>query len=71
MERTKNDIEQIISKAKEIADLSGVKLWKVYYVGAKLNLDRLPTVEEIKNYKGQVGRPFKGASNASNNNKKR
>ena len=47
--------------------MKGVKVWKVYYVGSKLNLDRLPTVEEVLNYRGQVGRPFKGAKNVHNN----
>ncbi len=43
--------------AKEIAEKANVKLWKVYYIARKL--ERLPTVEEVKNYKGKVGRPFK------------
>jgi hypothetical protein len=45
--------------ANEIAKKCGVKVWKVYYVRQKLKLDRLPTVEEVLTYKGQVGRPLK------------
>jgi hypothetical protein len=51
MERNEN--------AYEIAEKCGVKVWKVYYVRQKLKLDRLPTVEEVLTYKGQVGRPLK------------
>ena len=61
------EIEELTLKAHEIAEKCGVKVWKVYYVGSKLNLDRLPTVEEVINYRGQVGRPFKGAKNVHNN----
>lgn len=43
--------------AKEIAKESGVKLWRVYYVAEKLG--RLPTVSEVKTYKGKNGRPPK------------
>ena len=43
--------------AKEIAEKSGVKLWKIYYVAEKLG--RLPTIEEAKTYKGKKGRPPK------------
>lgn len=46
--------------AKEIAQKAGVNVWKVYYIGEKLNLGRLPTVEEVKEYRGKVGRPKKG-----------
>lgn len=45
--------------ANDIAKNANVKVWKVYYVRQKLNLNRLPTVEEVIAYKGQVGRPFK------------
>lgn len=45
--------------AKEIAEKAGVNVWKVYYIGEKLNLGRLPTVEEVKQYRGKVGRPKK------------
>lgn len=45
--------------AKEIAEKAGVNVWKVYYIGEKLNLGRLPTVEEVKQYRGKVGRPRK------------
>lgn len=49
--------------AKEIAEKSGVKLQRVYYVAKKINKpnNELPTVEEVINYKSQrkVGRPPK------------
>ena len=41
--------------AKQLSEITGKKLWKVYYVARKLN--RLPTVEELLTYKGKVGRP--------------
>lgn len=53
------EIEELTLKAHEIAEKCGVKVWKVYYVRQKLKLDRLPTVEEVLNYHGQVGRPLK------------
>lgn len=44
--------------AKEIAEKTKVKLSKVYYVAGVLG--RLPTVEELLNWKGQKrGRPPK------------
>ena len=43
--------------AKELAEQSGVPLWKVYYVAYKL--DRLPSVEELLSYKAKRGRPLK------------
>ena len=45
---------------KEIAEKANVGTWKVYYIREKLNLTRLPTVEEVKAYSGKVGRPRKG-----------
>lgn len=43
--------------AKQIAEKSGKKIWKVYYLANKLG--RLPTVEELLAYKGKIGRPAK------------
>lgn len=43
--------------AKQVSEETKVKLWKVYYIARKLN--RLPTAEEVKKYKGKVGRPLK------------
>lgn len=43
--------------AKELAELSAVPLWKVYYVANKLG--RLPSVEELVNWKQKRGRPPK------------
>ena len=42
---------------KELAEQSGVPLWKVYYVANKLG--RLPSVEELVNWKQPRGRPTK------------
>jgi hypothetical protein len=53
------DFNTPISVAEMLAEECGVKVWKVYYVRQKLKLDRLPTVEEVLTYKGQVGRPLK------------
>jgi hypothetical protein len=41
--------------AKELAEKSGVPLWKVYYVADKLG--RLPSVDELVNWKQKRGRP--------------
>lgn len=46
--------------AKKIAEEANVNLWKVYYVAERLNLGRLPTVEEVKQYSAKLGRPKKG-----------
>lgn len=43
--------------AKEVAEKSGLPLWKVYYVANKLG--RLPSVDEIVNWKPKRGRPIK------------
>lgn len=43
--------------AKEVAEKSKMPLWKVYYVARKLG--RLPSVDEIVNWKQKVGRPLK------------
>ena len=43
--------------AKEVAEQSGLPLWKVYYVASKLG--RLPSVGEIVNWKPKRGRPIK------------
>ena len=43
--------------AKELAEQSGLPLWKVYYVASKLG--RLPSVNEIVNWKPKRGRPPK------------
>lgn len=40
---------------KELAKESGVKLWKVYYVAERLG--RLPSVDELVNWKPKRGRP--------------
>lgn len=42
---------------KELSELSAVPLWKVYYVASKLG--RLPSVDEIVNWKPKRGRPIK------------
>lgn len=42
---------------KELALQSAVPLWKVYYVANKLG--RLPSVDEIVNWKQKRGRPVK------------
>lgn len=42
---------------KELAEKSGEKLWKVYYVANKLG--RLPSVDELVNWKLKRGRPIK------------
>jgi sugar-specific transcriptional regulator TrmB len=47
--------------AKELAKMSGVRLWKVYYVATKLG--RLPSVEELANWKQKRGRPPKNWGN--------
>ena len=41
--------------AKELAKLSGIPLWKVYYIADKLG--REPSVEELINWKQKRGRP--------------
>ena len=51
---------EILMQAKEIAEKAGVNVWKVYYVAERLNLGRLPTVEEVQKYSAKVGRPKKG-----------
>ena len=43
--------------AKDIAKASGVPLWKVYYIAKRLG--RLPSVDEILNWKPKLGRPLK------------
>lgn len=43
--------------AKEIAENSGVKLWKVYALAKKYG--RLPTPQEIKESNQKRGRPQK------------
>lgn len=43
--------------AKELAKQSNVPLWKVYYVAQKLG--RLPSVDELANWKKKKGRPIK------------
>lgn len=63
MERNEN--------ANKIAEKCGVKVWKVYYVRQKLKLDRLPTVEEVLAYKGQVGRPLKDINYVQKKKRKR
>lgn len=45
---------------KEISQKTNVPEWKIYYIREKLNLDRNPTVEEVEQYRGKVGRPKKG-----------
>ena len=48
--------------AKEIAEKSGVRLWKVYYIANKLGKSsgELPSVDEIKAYSpNKRGRPNK------------
>lgn len=52
--------------AKELAEKSGVKLWKVYYIAARLG--RFPSVAEIVNYKARVGRPPKHYKYEEKNN---
>lgn len=42
--------------AKELAELSAVPLWKVYYIADKLG--REPSVEELVNWKPKRGRPL-------------
>lgn len=42
---------------KELSELSSVPLWKVYYIASKLG--RLPSVDEIVNWKPKRGRPIK------------
>jgi sugar-specific transcriptional regulator TrmB len=42
---------------KELALQSAVPLWKVYYVASRLG--RLPTVDELVNWKPKRGRPTK------------
>lgn len=42
---------------KQIAEKAGVKVARVYYI--KDRLGRLPTVEEVKNYRAKAGRPPK------------
>ena len=42
---------------KELALQSSVPLWKVYYVANKLG--RLPSVDELVNWKARRGRPLK------------
>lgn len=42
---------------KELALQSAVPLWKVYYIANKLG--RLPSVEELVNWKAKRGRPTK------------
>lgn len=49
---------------KELAEKSGEKLWKVYYVANKLN--RLPTIEELANWKQKRGRPIKWKTKEEN-----
>lgn len=41
--------------AKELANQSGVPLWKVYYIANKLG--RPPTIKELLNWKPKRGRP--------------
>ena len=51
--------------AREIAEKSGVRLWKVYYIAEKLGKTNgdLPSVEEVKNYApNKRGRPNKRIS---------
>jgi hypothetical protein len=43
--------------AKELAKESKVPLWKVYYVARKLG--KLPSVDELLNWKQKRGRPIK------------
>ena len=43
--------------AKELAKESKVPLWKVYYVARKLG--KLPSVDELLNWKPKRGRPIK------------
>ena len=42
---------------KELALQSAVPLWKVYYIASKLG--RLPSVDELVNWKPKRGRPIK------------
>lgn len=42
---------------KELAKLSAVPLWKVYYIANKLG--RLPSVDELSKWKPKRGRPLK------------
>ena len=42
---------------KQIAEKAGVSPKRVYYI--KDRLGHLPTVKEVKSYKGKVGRPPK------------
>ena len=57
------------NKVNQLAQECGVKSWKIYYVRQKLRLDRLPTVEEVLTYKGQVGRPLKDMNYVSKKKK--
>lgn len=43
--------------AKKLAEISGVKLWKVYALAKKLG--RLPTEKEIEESNNKCGRPQK------------
>ena len=51
--------------AKELAEKSGVKLWKVYYIADKLG--RLPSADELVNWKRKRGRPTKWKTNEKEN----
>lgn len=51
--------------AKEIAETANCPVWKVYYI--KNRIGRLPTVDEVKNYKARRGAPIKYELKEGNN----
>jgi hypothetical protein len=64
-----NRKRRLIMRIKDIAKEVGVPLWKVYYIINKLNLDRIPTVKEVKDYienPPKKGRPIKYTQKGDN-----
>lgn len=52
--------------AREIAEKTNRPIWKIYYLKNKLG--RLPTIEEVINYKPKRGAPVKYKTEEENDN---
>lgn len=52
--------------AREIAEKTNRPIWKIYYLKNKLG--RLPTIEEVINYKPKRGAPVKYYTEVDNEN---